>query len=50
MNPANALIIRSTAAVGTEFAGPYSYGTYNIPHVERFIFFFFKQKTAYEMS
>ncbi len=37
VTPDNARILRITAAADTELADPYSYGTYKIPHVERFI-------------
>ena len=37
MIPDNAWILRITAAAGTELADPYSYGTVNFPHVERFL-------------
>ena len=37
MNPDNAWILRITAAAGTELADPYSYGTFNLLHVEGFI-------------
>jgi hypothetical protein len=37
MIPDNAWTLRITAAAGTELAGPYSYGTVNLPHVAGFL-------------
>ncbi len=49
MIPSNACTLRITAAAGTELAGAYSLDTV-ILFSNKMSFFFFKQKTAYEVS